>query len=94
MEGALERLVRWIIVSNQPFTEIENIELRELLIYLRPSIEKELPMADALKERVMHYAAETQVRLANLLAVCTSGPLIQKILTHRNLGSNKSTHCS
>ncbi|CAJ0912187.1 11219_t:CDS:2, partial [Entrophospora sp. SA101] len=44
-------LIRWIVCSNQPFIEIENEELKNLLRLLRPGVP--LPSADTIKNEII-----------------------------------------
>ncbi|KAG8921767.1 hypothetical protein FRC01_014904 [Tulasnella sp. 417] len=54
-----EKIVRWITISNQPFTEIESEELLEIFSYLRSAVEGRIIKADALKNRIKE-ASEVQ----------------------------------
>ncbi|CAE6431808.1 unnamed protein product [Rhizoctonia solani] len=51
-----KRLTRWIVTGNQPFTEIENEELRDIIVYLRPALSDHLIRSAALKERLFGHA--------------------------------------
>ncbi|CAE7143516.1 unnamed protein product [Rhizoctonia solani] len=51
-----KKLARWIVTGNQPFTEIENKELRDMIIYLRPALGDHLIQSAALKERLFGHA--------------------------------------
>lgn len=65
-----EKLMKWMIISNQPFTEVESEELRDLLVYLKPCM-SELVKADAIKERIMKYGMEKRDHLIEILKVST-----------------------
>ena len=62
--------MKWMIISNQPFTEVESEELRDLLVYLKPCM-SELVKADAIKERIMKYGMEKRDHLIEILKVST-----------------------
>ena len=64
-----QKLVRWIVVSNQPFSEIENEELRDLLLYLRPSLKGRIIGADQLTRKVQAMADKSRLNLKQYLAV-------------------------
>lgn len=64
-----EKIIRWVIVSNQPFTEIENEEFRDMMGYARRSLAVKMPKADSLKSKVMVYSEEMRNNLKKLLAV-------------------------
>lgn len=62
-------MIKWFVVSNQPFTEIESEELIAVMTYLRPSLEKHLIKADALKARIMKAAEEQREKLKKYIKV-------------------------
>ncbi|CAE6488737.1 unnamed protein product [Rhizoctonia solani] len=45
-------LARWIVNGNRPITAIESEEFRELMIWLRPSLDGQLAHAADIKDRV------------------------------------------
>lgn len=69
MEVAYEKLIKWMVISNQPFSEIENDEFLDLITYLRPAIEGKVVKADAIKNRIDHKAHEHRGKLAAYLKV-------------------------
>lgn len=54
-------LTRWIVTGNQPFTEVENRQFRELLIYLRPALQDHLIRASAIRDRILDHAEATRM---------------------------------
>jgi hypothetical protein len=61
--------VRWIIVSNQPFTEIENDEFRDMMSYARRSIGAKMLKADSVRSKVIAYSENMREDLKKLLVV-------------------------
>ncbi|EUC63749.1 transposase, putative [Rhizoctonia solani AG-3 Rhs1AP] len=75
-----KKLTRWIVTGNQPFTEIENEELRDMIIYLHPALSDHLIRSAALKERlfghaeIMRRSTKQYLRdLPGLLAIACDG---------------------
>jgi len=60
-------LLRWIICSDQPFTEIENSDLRYLFRFLKPEIN--IPSADTIKNDIIKTYKEEKIRLKEILQV-------------------------
>jgi hypothetical protein len=70
-EGFHQRIIRWMISSDQPFTAVENAEFRELMTYVRPSAAGLLLGADAYRNRIMAFSEEAKQKLAQRLMVRT-----------------------
>ncbi|KAG8940057.1 hypothetical protein FRC04_005661 [Tulasnella sp. 424] len=66
-----EKIVKWITIANQPFTEIESEELLGIFGYLRPAVERWIVKADALKNRIVAASEVQRQRLKDYLQVCT-----------------------
>lgn len=49
-------MTRWIVTGSQPFTEIENEEFQDMLIYLKPALQGHLVQSDAIRDRVLSNA--------------------------------------
>jgi hypothetical protein len=48
-----ELLVKWIVVSNQPFTEVEVPEFHNLLTFLKLPVGNRMVKADQMHEKIM-----------------------------------------
>jgi hypothetical protein len=62
-------LVKWIVVSNQPFTEVEVPEFRDLLAFLKPVVGDRMVKGDQMREKIMDHAEKARKRLRELLKV-------------------------
>ncbi|CUA76156.1 Zinc finger BED domain-containing protein RICESLEEPER 2 [Rhizoctonia solani] len=56
------KLTRWIVTGNQPFTEVENEEFQDMIVYLQPALEDHLVKANAIRSRVINHALEWQLK--------------------------------
>jgi hypothetical protein len=56
MDEYYRRLTRWIVTGNQPFTEVENEEFCELLVYLKPALQGHLVKSQAIRDRILSHA--------------------------------------
>jgi hypothetical protein len=65
-------VVKWIAMSNQPFTEIENPEFRALITFLKPFVGKKMCKADQLRSLVMEQSEKAQNRMKKILEVSDS----------------------
>ena len=57
----------WIVCSDQPFTEIEKPELKDLFKLLKP--EAVIPSADTIKNGIKNFFPDEHCCLRNLLEV-------------------------
>jgi hypothetical protein len=63
-------LTKWVIASDQPFEEVENPELSELLNYINRSASSlKIPSHFTVKRRVMKMGAEGQQDMKDLFVV-------------------------
>ena len=46
-QGFRKKLLRWIVIDNQPFTVVEKQEFNEMMLYLCPEVN--IPSADTLR---------------------------------------------
>lgn len=67
MDEFYRRLTKWIVTGNQPFTEVENEELRELFVYLKPALHKHLVQSDAIRDRIFSHASLLRKRTSSYL---------------------------
>jgi hypothetical protein len=63
-------LIEWIVVSNQPFTEVDNPQFRCLISYGKPIIAEKMVHATQLKERLLAEFEKARGRFKNTLKVC------------------------
>lgn len=70
-----EKIVKWITISNQPFSEIESEELLDIFSYLRSAVEGRIIKADALKNRIKTASDEQRERFKSYIKVSTPFPL-------------------
>ncbi|KAF8705378.1 protein dimerization, partial [Rhizoctonia solani] len=52
-----QRLTRWIVTGNQPFTEVENEEFQDMVFYLQPTLKEHFVKANAIRNRVISHAS-------------------------------------
>ncbi|KAG8727527.1 hypothetical protein FRC11_012978 [Ceratobasidium sp. 423] len=45
-------LTRWFVKRNRPFTDMDNEEFRDLLVYLDPSLDGRLPDSSVIRDHV------------------------------------------
>jgi hypothetical protein len=63
-------LTKWVVASDQPFEEVENPELSELLNYVNRSASSlKIPSRFTVKRRVMKMGAEGQQDMKDLFVV-------------------------
>ena len=60
-------LIEWIVVSNQPFTEVDSPQFCRLISYGKPIIAEKMVHATQLKEQLLEKA---RGRFKNTLKVC------------------------
>jgi hypothetical protein len=65
-------LVKWIAMSNQPFTEIENPEFHALITFLKPFVGKKMCKANRLRSLVMEQSEKVQNWMKKILEVSES----------------------
>lgn len=49
-----EKIGRWFVLSNQPFSEIESDELRDLLTYLKPALRGKIVGRTTLRDKIVN----------------------------------------
>jgi hypothetical protein len=57
-----------MVMSCQPFTEVENEEFRDLLSYLKPFL-KDMNRADAMRTRILQQSTAARKSLQKVLKV-------------------------
>lgn len=57
-----------MVMSCQPFTEVENEEFRDLLSYLKPFL-KDMNRADAMRTKILTQSAAARKSLQKILKV-------------------------
>ena len=57
-----------MVMSCQPFTEVENEEFRDLLSYLKPFL-KDMNQADAMRTKILAQSAAARKSLQKILKV-------------------------
>ena len=60
-------LLHWIICSDQPFTEVENSDLRYLFRFLKSEVN--IPSADTIKNNIIKIYKEEKTQLKEILQV-------------------------
>ena len=66
----------WMVVSYQPFTEVDVPEFCEMIGYLKPFVVEKLVKNQAMKDKVMVMADEGRLRLKEMLMVRMSFEMI------------------
>ena len=74
-----ELLVKWMVISNQPFTEVECPEFREMIAFLKPFVGEKMVKADQLKNLAMEFAVGARKRLKKYLKVCKNDVRLQRL---------------
>ena len=49
-------LTRWVFTGNPPFTEVENLELLELVGYIKPAFQENIVKSQAIQNCVFSHA--------------------------------------
>ena len=57
-----------MVMSCQPFTEVENEEFRDLLSYLKPFL-KDMNRGDAMQTRILQQSTDARMSLKKILKV-------------------------
>jgi hypothetical protein len=84
----LEALVKWIVVSNIPFTEVEVPEFVELIQRTHAGAHPlKIPAASTIKQRAMKMSDEVINEIKDMFAVCLPSCTLDKTLT----GGDRST---
>jgi len=65
-----------MVVSYQPFTEVDIPEFHEMIVYLKPFVAEKLVKNQAMKDKIMVMADEGRLRLKEMLMVCMSFEMI------------------
>src|SRR5258708_28124454 len=65
-----------MVVSYQPFTEVDVPEFHEMIGYLKPFVVEKLVKNQAMKDKIMVMADEGRLRLKEMLMVCMSFEMI------------------
>ena len=69
-EKFADLLGRWIVATNQPFSIVDDVELRELLIYTHhPSPSLKIPQRDAIKRRIMKMGEDAITATRHMFVV-------------------------
>ncbi|CAE7121114.1 unnamed protein product [Rhizoctonia solani] len=86
MDLFYKKLVRWIVMRNHPFTEIEDDDFQDFLLHLKPALSDHFIQADALRNRIFgHAGAQRQ----NLKSYLTSIPGLLAIACDAWTSSNR-----